>query len=248
MVYLLYGSDTQKSRQKLNEIIEEYRKKSGSGLGLYHFDAEETEPERVKETLEAGSLFSSKKLIVIKYFFESKWDRSKFYKVLDGVKDNPDNIVILWDREVPEKEIKAIAPYCKKIQEFNLSGVSGRLLDSSPNVFRLGDTFFTSPREGLRSFLELIRRGHDEFNLFSYLINQARTLLIVKHYQENKKSVPAKHGLHPYAVKRALAFMRAVSSARLYLIFRKFFEEDQKIKTGVTKPKDSLISLLLSKE
>lgn len=245
MIYFLYGSDTQKSRRKLNEIIEEYRKKHGD-LNAHHFDAEETELERVKEALEAGSLFSPKKLVVIKYFFESKWDRDKFYKILEGAKDSADNIVLLWDREVAEKEIKAVASYCKKVQEFKLSKIKAQR--SNVDIFRLGDTFFVSPREGLRCLLGLLYQGYDEFNLFAYLANHARTLLIVRHYSENKKPVPLQHGLHPYVVKKALALTGTISYDRLSRMISRFFSEDQKIKTGVTKPRDSLILLALNKE
>ncbi len=242
MIYLLYGSDIVKSRQKLNEIIDEYHDKAGSDLNLYRIDAEEENEGKLREVLETGSLFSAKKLVVVKYFSDSPWGRDQFYKLLEGTKDDSGTTLLLWDRELSEKDVKNLAPYCRKVQEFK----SLRREEPEPSIFRLGDTFFTSSREGLRSLMELLHHGHDDFNLFSYLSNHARTLLTVSHYAENKKPVPSKHGIHPFVIKKASAIVRAISSGRLHQVFQRFFEEDYKIKTGGAKPRDSLFSLLLN--
>jgi len=266
MIYLLYGPDTQRSRQKLNEIMEEYRRKSGSDLNLYQIDAEEESEDRLREILKTGSLFSSyflsangsgegvqptknaglslKKLVVIKYFSQSPWDRRKFYKLLEGARDDNSVIVLLWDRELPEKEVKELASYCKKVQEFK--SITRQNPESS--IFRLGDVFFTSTREGLRSLLDLLYRGHDDFNLFAYLANHARTLLIVKHYLNSGKPLSSKHGIHPFVARKTSAVVRTVPLKNLTGFMKKFFEEDRKIKTGLTRPKDSLLSLLINRE
>lgn len=245
MIYLLYGSDTGRSRQKLNEIVEEYCRKTGSDLNLYRFDAEEEQNEhKIRGVLETSSLFSDKKLVVVKYLFESRWGRDNFYKLLGVVKNDPNTVLIIWDRELSKKDAEEIIPFCTKTQEFK--ELKGEEYGSS--VFRLGDTFFSSPREGLHELLRLFNFGHDDFNLFSYLTNHVRTLLIVRHYLEDQKSVPLKHGIHPFVVKKTSAIVRTLSLVFLYRAFHRFFEDDHKVKTGVIKPKDSLISMLVSRD
>jgi len=114
-------------------------------------------------------------------------------------------------------------------------------------VFDLGDTFFSSPRSGLLHMACLLHQGQDEFNLFSYLANHARTLLKVKAYAAADQPIPASTGLHPYVIKKASELVRALSLEDLRRRLQGFFAEDLKIKTGAAKPAESLLRLLLEK-
>lgn len=239
MIYLLYGSDTQRSIQKLNEITEEYRKKAGADFNLHRFDAEEDGWEKIRQALETGSLFSSKKLVVIKYFSLSP-KPDELPEILEGAKNDPNVLIVLWDRELGTKELAAVRPLCQRTQEFK--EVKTKLPEES--IFQLGDTFFSHPRLALRTLLGLLNQGHDDFGLFSYLSNHARTLLTVKHYGETGKAVPASHGIHPFVIKKATAVIRGLPKEELQESLRRFFAEDYKIKVGIAKPKDSLFSML----
>lgn len=116
----------------------------------------------------------------------------------------------------------------------------------SVNIFTLGDTFFTSKKEALRILLGLMHDGHDEFNIFSYLANHARTLLTVKAYSEMREPVLVSHGIHPFVIKKAAAVVRGLSMMELRRVFQRFFEEDLKIKIGLSTPRDSLFGMLVS--
>lgn len=240
MIYLLYGSDTRRSREKLNEIIAEYRKKYGD-LNIHKFDAEEDEEGKIKNVLEASSLFSPKKLVVIRGLSGAP-GKEVIFKIFEHLKDT---IVVLWERELSREEFAQIRPYAVKVQEFKETFV--RPTDDKA-IFRLGDTFFTSPREGLRTLLGMLHEGRDDFNIFSYMANHARTLVTVKHYSGSGKNVSASHGIHPYVIQKASSIVRAIPLERLRGTLRKFFEEDFKIKTGVTKPRDSLVRFLVQRD
>ncbi len=241
MLYLLYGSDIQRSNQKLNEIIEEYRKKYG-GLDIYRFDAEEDAFPEIRNAIEAFSLFTPKKLVVLKYVSLAP-AKEEFYRIFEKFGKVPDTTLVLWDRELEAKDLSELRPYCDKTQEFKLPA-PGFAPGKNADIFKLGDTFFTSPREGLRTLLGLLKRGHDEFNLFAYLTGYSRTLLVVRHFLENKKPVPAKHGIHPFVVKKVSAFVGSLPKEQLLETHQRFFEEDRKVKVGISKPKESLFALL----
>lgn len=239
MIYLLYGSDTRRSREKLNEIIAEYHGKYGD-LNVHKFDAEEDGEGEIKNALEASSLFSQKKLVVIRGLSKVP-EKEAIFKTFEHLKDT---IVVLWERELSKEEFAQILPYAVKVQEFKEALV--RPIDDKA-IFRLGDTFFTSPREGLRTLLGMLHEGRDDFNIFSYLANHARTLITVKHYSGSGKDVPPSHGIHPYVIKKAAALVRGLSQEKLAASIRQFFAEDHKIKTGISRPRDSLLSLLVGK-
>lgn len=242
MIYLLYGSDTQRSREKLKEITGECRKRSEGVLDINQVDAEEESLGRLKEALESRSLFTPKKLVLVKYLSASVWDRREFLTALEHAKTSPEVVVVLWDRELSKKDVAEFNPYCQKVQEFKKREAEKPELA----IFSLGDTFFISPREGLRRLTELLYHGHEEQNIFSYLVNHGRTLLTVKHYAEHKKTVPESHGIHPFVVKKAMSLTRFLPPGRMERALKLFFEEDRKIKTGLSRPKDSLLNILLN--
>lgn len=244
MIYLLHGSDTTRSQKKLQEIIEEYRKKSGSSLNFHQFDAEEVGLEKVKEVLDGGSLFGAKKLLVIKYFFESLWDRKRAELLLSAYKDSPDTIIVLWDREAATQDLEAIKQYLKSVQEFKKEKKEEA---SQGEIFRLGDTFFTSPRAALKVLLRLLRKGEDDLRIFSYLANHARTLVTVKAHVDEKRPMPSNLGIHPFVVKKAHGILRVLPKETLYAALHRFFEEEHKIKTGATKARDSLTRMLFDR-
>lgn len=125
-------------------------------------------------------------------------------------------------------------------------GISGasRGARRQPTVFELGDTFFSSPREARRLLLSLLDAGEDERGMFAYLAGHARTLLIVKASMERGIAVPAAAKIHPFVAKKAGAAARSLPLARLVRILERFFEEDRKIKTGMSAARESLLQLL----
>lgn len=128
MIYILYGPDTYRSRQKLKSIIEEFRKKAGGStgltingnLGLERFDAEEDSAETIMAASSTASLFQEKKLIVIERLFSSK--KGVMNKIQPKIRDwskNPANIFIIWDEDVSvKKELAEFLKYAEKSQEF----------------------------------------------------------------------------------------------------------------------------------
>lgn len=245
MIYLLYGSDTTRSREKINEIVAEFRQKNGGDLNVHRFDAEETDMTAIKSALETPSLFARKKLAVIKYLSLVP-ERSGLYPVLEKIKGDRDTIVLLGERELDEKQLAELRSFCNKVQEFKLSKVNGQM--SNVNIFHLGDTFFSSPREGLRALLELLHQGHDEKNVFAYLANHLRSLLTIKTYAEKNQPLPSSTGIHPYVAKKAALIIRQHTVSSLTDLLKRFFREDVKIKTGLSKPKESLLHILLSRK
>lgn len=300
MIYCLFGENTYQSRQKLNEIIKEYRKKTDPGFRIHRFDAEEDDVSELKNVIQSQSLFSSKKLIVIFSACSRKESFSILQQFVDVLKDAKDTTLIVWEgglnREA-EKRLQEIKPSFVKSQEFralsqpallswireearargailneydvsylvslgsNLWKISGELekialrseeatqqtVLQHATVFHLADTFLTAPRLALQYFFTLLRGGEEEARLFSYLASHMRTLVMVKSYMNQGKTVLSSHGIHPYVVKKASVATRDISFPNLVSFFRSFFEEDCKIKTGLSRHKESMIKILLTR-
>jgi len=241
MIYLLYGSDTNASHKKLNEIISEFRKKYGD-LNTHKFDAEENSFEKIKSALETNSLFSANKLVMIKYASGSP-ERERLYGLFRNLKSSKDTIVLL-ERELDPVELSKLKPLCDKIDEFSVQSEPAFGVKDTA-IFRLGDTFFVSKKDALRNLLAVFFKGHDEMQVFSYLANHSRTLLTIKSYLEQKKPVSPAHKIHPYVAKKAQAIVGPATPGYFFAFLKKFLEEDHKIKTGQSKPRESLLNLIL---
>lgn len=258
--------------------------------------------EDVKRALESGSLFESKKLVVIEHAFSSSEPFPQVKSAAESARQASDMILILWDgaldgpanerlREIQDigaksQEFKTLASreFRKWIEEearardvavrledllrFESCGAnlwqianeldkmalggghhmksSGTFSVGPPNIFNLGDAFFTSRVKALPELFNLLDGGHDEFNAFSYLSNQARNMLLVKSCEEQRKPLPKSIAPHPFVIKKAAAIARIIPVEDLRRGVKRFFEEDFKIKIGLSRPKESLIHMLFS--
>ena len=120
MLIFLYGQDTYRSRQKLNEIIERYKKIHKSGLSLIFFDFKEDSFEDFRDAFKSFSMFKEKKLMVLKNLFFNSKIENDFLKNLREI-SRPKEIILIYEEEIDEntplaKELKKEA----KFQKFNL--------------------------------------------------------------------------------------------------------------------------------
>ena len=90
MLILLYGQDSYRSRQKLKDIIERYRKIHKSGLSLTYFDGESLKFDDFKDAIRQVSMFGEKKLLILSNVFANQDFKEKFsesFKELSEAKD-----------------------------------------------------------------------------------------------------------------------------------------------------------------
>ena len=123
MIIFLYGPDTYRSRQKLNEIIEHYKKIHKSGLNLKYFDGKELNPEDFRDEIQQISMFAEKKLIILKDVFLNREFKERFLKDSKNFINSKDVILFFEAGEVPKDDslFKLLKKYAKS-QEFKPLG------------------------------------------------------------------------------------------------------------------------------
>ena len=104
MILFLYGPDTYRSRQKLNEIIEHYKKIHKSGLNLKFFEGEELNFEDFKDEFQQTSMFKEKKLVVLTNFFSNLVFKERFLKEGKNFVNSADIILFYEKNPIPEKD------------------------------------------------------------------------------------------------------------------------------------------------
>jgi len=123
MIIFLYGPDTYRSQQKLNEIIEHYKKTSKKGLNFKYFDFKKDSYQEFKNECQTISMFEGKKLLVLKNTFSNKEFKRKFLENSKKFRDSKDIILFYEEGEFSKND--ALFNFLKgqaKFQEFKLLG------------------------------------------------------------------------------------------------------------------------------
>ena len=118
MLIFLYGQDTYRSRQKLNEIINHYKKIHKSGLNLKYFDGKNLSFQDFKDEIRSVSMFAEKKLAVLKNTFLNKNFKENFLRDSKEFAESKDIVLFYEEEEFSgDKLFKFLKKYAKS-QEF----------------------------------------------------------------------------------------------------------------------------------
>jgi len=123
MIIFLYGQDTYRLVQKLNEITERYKKIHKSGLNLRFFDAKIINFQNFKDEFQQTPMFKEKKLIVFKNVFSNKEFKENFLTSAKKFLDSEDVVLLYEKNKIPPTD--SLFRFLKKkatFQEFKLLG------------------------------------------------------------------------------------------------------------------------------
>ena len=114
MIYFFYGPDDFRLKEKLGSVIREYKTRHQSGLDLAIFDFEESDFEKFRIFFESYSMFSEKKLGVVKNLFAASLDkREKFLDFLkkNGLAKDKESFLAVAENLKPTEEKKRTTKY-----------------------------------------------------------------------------------------------------------------------------------------
>ena len=104
MIIYLYGPDSYRRQEKLNEYIERYKEKYASGAGFFYLDKED-DLARFKDFCKSQSLFESSKLGVVFNFSDlEKAGLKEFNSLIKENSKNKDLTLILNGDKKPTKD------------------------------------------------------------------------------------------------------------------------------------------------
>jgi len=294
MIYLLYGPDSYRSREKLNEIIEAYRAKARGVLDIDRFDAEEGDAALLSKFGQAHSLFQKKKLVIIE---RPSLGDEKFVKALrlaaKDWKDDANTIVVLWDdgagktkwlpavdsladsaheykKMTPAEAKKWLGVFLKKeklelspktadelvikfaadtwrlVNEAGKVGMGGDMAEllevDDKKIFSFLDFLFLDKVRTLQALISLREAGVNEHYIFSAAVNHTRLLLVLA----DGHGLGSEAGTHPFVLQKVQRKARSLERQKLRALYERLFDEDVKIKTGVSDPYSSLVQLILN--
>ena len=121
MIIFLYGQDTYRSRKKLNEIIDHYKRIHKSGLNLKRIDFKKVGYTDFRDEIQSVSMFAGKKLIILENAISNENFKTNFIKNSKSFFNSKDIILFYETNKLPEKDklLKSLKKH-GKLQEFKL--------------------------------------------------------------------------------------------------------------------------------
>lgn len=110
MIIFLFGKDSYRSRQKLNEIISRYQAIHQSGLNFLKSEANDFDLVKFQDGLQSVSMFAEKKLVVAFDFLQELaapvQEKLLAFLKATKLKEKKDVILVFYESSLPDKNLK----------------------------------------------------------------------------------------------------------------------------------------------
>lgn len=160
MILFLYGDDTFRSREKLNQIKKKFKEKDKQGLNLLIF-REEVDFEEFKKATQGIPFLGSARLVIVENVFQNKKDTLfRIMKFLEEYSLPDSNLLVFWQRGEPDKRSRFFKFLNKVSQKEEFTKLSGYALKAwvKDRVLKKGGSLGGQALEEL-----ILRVGNDLF-------------------------------------------------------------------------------------
>lgn len=178
MIIFLYGEDSFRAKEKLQEIVDHYKEVHKSGLNLAYIDAKEKSIRDLFDNFKIAGMFDEKKLIVLKDLFSNIKFQEDFLKEIKTLEDSK-NIVVVFEKESVDKRSKLLKVLTKtaKCQEFKFLDQNGLHGWFEAESEKYGAKFDPQAKAVLFSYIgnDLWRMGNEIKKLANFKKNKVIT-------------------------------------------------------------------------
>lgn len=200
MIYLLYGSDTTKSRMKLHDMVGSLIKKKPDASHVRITD-ETFDEASLDEHIGGMGLFSQKTIIELDNVFRNKEAKPV---VLERIKDiaESENIFVILEGELNASDVKKFEKHAEKVQEFAHAAEAPRAKDF--NIFSMTDAFGKRDRKQLWVlYTKAKRKNISDEEIHGILFWQIKAM-----FQAQSAGNAKEAGLNPFVYQKSQGFLR----------------------------------------
>lgn len=222
MLYLVCGQNTLKSLEKLNEMLQKLREKSGNDFSFFEVTEDNFDKDHIKQLTNSNHLFGNKNLVILKRMFEDKKKSDYLIKELPNFHASS-NIFIFWEKELTDENFSILKKSADKIWRFENENRKAdnftEALQKKNNklIFEFTDAFSKKlKRQTWLTFQKTIFAGVDEEKIFWKLAWQVKNLIILKNFESAPdKTDYKKLKIHPYVIEKTLKVLPLFSKKDL---------------------------------
>lgn len=195
MIYFLHGTDTNKSRKKMHEILQSLSVKRPNSE-VFKLTTENWNENQFDELTSSQGLFEQKYIVVLDFIFSNKEAKEFILERLKKMQDAEHWFLIL-DGKIDAVTIKKIEKASYKTQEFEKKEVK----KESPIIFSITDKLLNRDKKGLWvSFNDLLGQGIPVEEIHGVFFWAVKNMIIASKVGSQKES-----GLAPFSYSKALS-------------------------------------------
>lgn len=198
MLYVIYGTDIEKAREKSHDLFEALKKKKpDASAGIINSD--EITLERLDELTQTQGLFENKQILFLDRTLENKDVREVMLEKLDALKDSP-NIFILFEGKLTKEVLKKLEKRAEKITEYEAKEEKKK---EAGSFFHLADALGSRDKKSLWvGIREALDKDAVPEEIHGILFWQAKTLALTQ-----TGLSPMETGLNPFVHSKAKRYV-----------------------------------------
>ena len=219
MLYLFYGTDSDKIRAKVSEVVGKLALKRPDA-SIVSFDLESWDEGRFEEMIGAQTLFAGKSVVVARGLF-GFGPSSQF--ILNHTKDiaMSENIFFFEEGDLKKEILSKIEKKAEKVQEISIPKSKAGKPRDEYNVYALSDALGDRDRRELWvQYQRAQASGLVVEEIFWKLLWQIKNMMMVS--RGSSTPTPESLKMNPFVFKKALAAARNFSEQELIALHRDF--------------------------
>ncbi len=197
MLYVIYGSDTKKTKDKFDLLIFNLLEKKKDAV-LVRFNSLDWQEYQFLEMIEAQALFDTKYICALNNIFEHKEAKETFLSNIQKVNAS-DNVFILLEDTLTKTDLVTIEKNSAKIENHE---EKNKLPKNSFDIFSITESFGKRSRKDLWVLYQKAKfSGISDEEIFWKINWQLKSMLVAK----SSASI-AESGLKPFVYNKSKSF------------------------------------------
>jgi len=204
MIYLIYGTDEQRARDKARALTDALQKRKPDAL-FFRVTDENEKNTSLDELIGSQGLFERKYIVLLDHVLGTQFGEA----ILKGLKDiaTVEHVFVILEGKLTKKDLSKIEKHAEKVQEYSKSEGAKEEF----NRFALTDALGARNRERLWSIYQQARaHGAVAEELHGLLFWQVKAMLLAGSAQSAEEA-----GLKPFPYKKAKEALRNYSEVEL---------------------------------
>lgn len=222
MIYFLHGTDTDKSRKKMHEILRGLSGKRPNSE-VFKLTTENWNEGQFDELVQSMGLFEQKYIVVLDFLFSNKGAKEFILERLKKMQEAEHWFLIL-DGKIDAVTVKKIEKASFKTQEFEKKEIK----KEAPIIFTITDKLLARDKKGLWvSYIDLVSQGIPAEEIHGVFFWAVKNMIIAERVGDQKES-----GLAPFSYSKALTGGRNYKSDELQKMSSDLVEMTHRVRRG----------------
>lgn len=199
MIYLLYGSNTTKAREKMREILASQLKKNPDA-SYFKFEPDTWDGDKFSELLSGRGLFQKKLIVILDGLLSDAEQSEVILKSIKSLADS-ENIFVLVEGALTKEIVKKIEKVAEKVQVFEGAKIEKK---EKFKIFSLTDALGERDKKRLWVlFQKALRSDAVPEQIHGILFWQIKAMLVASQSRSANES-----GLNPFVFSKSQRFAK----------------------------------------